>query len=196
MQRVSLFVLLAILTPILSCQQSTKGSTTPKPDNGSFLENTYRNDFFGFSYQLPKDWHKRKMTPTPLPSGAYYLLIANRDTGHSLLNSLMIVADPESRYPAGLSEKEYLSGLIRAVVSQPHAEVVKEPSSCVWGGKEFYRADYKQVNNGATIYTSMVSTKRNGYWLNWQFMTPSQSDLEDAVNTLRNISFDSSPQVR
>ena len=53
----------------------------------------------------------------------------------------------------------------------------------------FYRADYKRAENGITVYSSMVCTKRNSYWLSWNFVTPSQRDLDDAVNTL-HISFD------
>jgi len=36
----------------------------------------------------------------------------------------------------------------------------------------------------------MVCAKRKGYWLSWNFVTPSQRDLDDAVNTLQHISFD------
>jgi hypothetical protein len=40
------------------------------------------------------------------------------------------------------------------------------------------------------VYSSMVCIKRNGYWLSWNFVTPSQQDLDRAVNTLQYISFD------
>src|SRR6266536_41305 len=193
MKRLSLLVLLCAATPLVSCQQSTKSSTTPKPDDGSFVQNTYRNDFFGFSYPLTRAWYKSRVAPSPLPSGAFYLFIGNRNTGHSLLNVVMVVADPESTSPSGLSGKEYLSAFIRAQVSQFHAEVTREPSSFSLGGSDFYSADYKWMNNGTTIYSSMVCTKRDSYWLNWNFLTPSQRDLDDAVNTLQHISFDHPP---
>jgi hypothetical protein len=45
-------LLLHAATPLVNSQQSTK----PKPDDGSFVRNTYRNDFFGFSYTLPGEW--------------------------------------------------------------------------------------------------------------------------------------------
>jgi hypothetical protein len=173
----------------LNCQQSTKSNTTPKPDDGSFVQNTYRNDFFGFSYTLPGEWHKSRVAPAALPSGAYYLFIGDRDTGHSLLNRVMVVADPESENQPGVSTQEYLSAYIRAQVRNATAEVIREPSSFVSGKNNFYRADYKWVENGITVYGSMVCTPRNSYWLNWNFVTPSQRDLNDAVNTLKSISF-------
>jgi hypothetical protein len=189
MKRLSLFVVLVCATPLVNCQQSTKSSTTPKPDDGSFVQNTYRNDFFGFSYVLPGDWHKSRVAPAALPSGAYYLFIGDRATGHSLSNRVMVVADPEQQ-PLGLPPQEYLSAYIRAQVRNANAEVIREPSSFVSGRSALYRADYKMAENGITIYSSMVCTKRNGYWLSWNFVTPSQHDLDDAVNTLEHISFD------
>jgi len=187
MKRLLLLVLLCAATPVVNCQQSTKSGTTPRPDNGTFVQNTYRNDFFGFSYALPGEWHKSRVAPAALPSGAYYLFIGDRDTGESVLNRVMVVADPESYR---VSTQEYLSAFIRAQVRNANAEVIRARSSFVSGKNSFYRADYKRVENGITVYSSMVCTKRNSYWLSWNFVTPSQRDLDDAVNTLQHISFD------
>lgn len=191
MKRLSLIVvLLCAATPLVNCQQSTKSNTTPKPDDGSFVRNAYRNDFFGFTYQLSGDWHKSRVKPSPLPSGAYYLFIGDRDTGHSLLNRVTVVADPESESGPGVSTQEYLSAYIRAQARNANAEVIRQPFSFVSGGSSFYRADYKWVENGVAVYSSMACTKRTSYWLSWNFVTPSQRDLDDAVNTLQNVSFD------
>ena len=168
----------------------TQGTCTPKPDDGSFVRNTYRNDFFGFSYVLPGEWHESRVAPAALPPGAYYLFIGDRDTGRSLLNLVMVVADPESKNRPGISTQEYLSAFIRAQGTDAKAEVIRESSSFVSGGGDFYRADYKRAENGITKYSSMVCTKRYGYWLSWNFVTPSQQDLDDAVNTLQDVSFD------
>ena len=136
-KKLSLFVLLCAATSLANCQQSTRSGATPKPDDGSFVRNTYRNDFFGFSYVLPGEWHKSRVAPAALPPGAYYLFIGDRDTGHSLLNRVIIVADPESKNRPGISTQEYLSAFIRAQVTNANAEVIREPSSFVSGGKRF-----------------------------------------------------------
>lgn len=197
MKRQSLLaMLLCAATPLVNCQESTKSSSTPKPDDGSFAQNTYKSDFFGFSYALPREWHKSRLVPAAaLPPGAYYLFIGDRDTGHSLLNRVQVIADPESHSRPGISTQEYLSVYIRAQVKIANAEVIRKPLSFVSGGSDFYRGDWKWVANGATVYSSMACTKRNSYWLSWSFVTPSQQDLDDAVKTLQNISFDRpSPQ--
>jgi len=189
MKGLLLFALLCVATPLISCQEPTKSSTTLNPDSGNFSKNTYRNDFFGFSYPLPEEWHKSRVLPSPLPPGAYYLFIGDRDTGHSLLNRVTVVADPESDSRPHSAE-EYLSAFVHAEVRQVHAEVVRAPSSLASGGSDFYRADYKWANNGTTIYSSMVCIKRKNYWLSWSFVAPSQRDLDDALNTVQHISFD------
>src|SRR5438270_10198621 len=98
MKALCLFALLCATTLIVSCQQSGYSSTnTSKPDSGNFSHNTYRNDFFGFSYVLPSEWHKSRVSPSPLPGGAYYLLIADRYTENPLLSRVMVVADPEGK---------------------------------------------------------------------------------------------------
>jgi len=83
-----------------------------------------------------------------------------------------------------------LSAFIHAQVRNANAEVIREPYSFVSGENSFYRADYKWLGNGIMVYSSMVCTKRDSYWLNWNFVTPSQLDLDDAVNTLQHIFFD------
>jgi hypothetical protein len=194
MKKLSLLVLLYAAASLVSCQQSTKSRTTPKPKDGSFVNNTYRNDFFGFSYTLPGEWHKSRVAPAALPSGAYYLFIGDRNTGHSLLNRVTVVADPESGTPFGasISTQEYLSAYVRAQIINANAEVILEPSSFVLGEKNFYRADCKWIDNGTIVYSSMVCIKRKSYWLSWNFVAPSQHDLDNAVDTLQNILFDRS----
>jgi len=184
MKTLSLLLLLCVLTPLISCQKSTEKGTALKPDSGNFTQNTYRNDFFGFSYPLPGEWRQRRNSLFPLPSGAYYLFTGGR-TEHSPLNGVTIVADPESGSRAR-SAQEYLSALI----AQTDGEVTREPSSFGSGGSGFYRGDYRVADNETTAYISIVCIKRQNYWLHWSFVAPSQRDLDDAVNTVQHISFD------
>ena len=183
MKTLSLLVLLCAVTPLVSCEKSTQKATVLKPDSGNFTENTYRNDYFGFSYPLPKEWHKRRDSPFPLPSGAYYLFTGGRGSDHSPQKRVTVVADPDS-HPR--SAEEYLSALI----AQTHAEVTRKPSPFASGGSGFYRGDYRVADDGTTAYISIVCIERKNYWLSWSFVEPSQRDLDDAVNTVQHLSFD------
>jgi hypothetical protein len=190
MKRFWLFLLLSAAAPLVNCQQSTKSSATPKPDEGTFVQNTYRNNFFGFSYSLPADWHKSTVSPAPLAAGSYYLFIGDRHTAHPLMNRVIVIADAESNYRSIHSAGEYVSKIIRTQVTHNSAEVLRETFPFVIGGSRFDRADYKMVQDGTTFYKSMVSTSRNGYWLSWNFVALSEQELEDVVNTVQHISFD------
>jgi hypothetical protein len=106
------------------------------------------------------------------------------------LNRVVVIADPKSESAPGVSTQEYLSAFIRAQVRSIKAEVIREPSSFVSGENSFYRADYKRIENGITVYNSILCIEIKSYWLSWNFATPSQRDLDDAVITLQRISFD------
>src|SRR5205823_3285313 len=134
---------------------------------------------------LPKEWHKSRVSPSPLPSGAYYLFIGDRNTGHPLLSRVMVVATLDDK-TTGPSPQDFVTAFIRAQIRDFHAEVIRQGASFSSGGGDFYRADYKWVNDGTTLYSSFVCAKRNGYWLNWNFVTPSQQDLDDALITMHN----------
>src|SRR5215467_4697200 len=126
MMRLALVVLLCAAAPLVSCKKANRIGTPGNLDSGVFVQNTYKSDFFGFSYLLPKEWHRSRVTPNALPRGAYYLFIGDRYTDHPLLTRVMIVADPESNNP-GLSGKEYLSAVVRGEVTQSKAEITSAP---------------------------------------------------------------------
>jgi hypothetical protein len=190
MKRLALSLLfLSVATVLVLSQQSKESNATPKPDGGSFAQNTYKNDFFSFSYPLPREWHKSTVAAAPLPPGAFYLFIGDRNTGQFLVNRVMVIADAESNYRSGLSEDEYISAIIRAQVTHAKAQVIREPASFLVGKWHFYRADYKRPEGGATIYNSLVCTKRKGYFLSWNFVSPSERELGEALNMLQHISF-------
>jgi hypothetical protein len=46
------------------------------------------------------------------------------------------------------------------------------------------------VQEGITLYKSLVCINRSGYWLSWTFVAQSELELDDVVNTLQRISFD------
>lgn len=188
-------MLLAVLcaaTGLIGCKKSSKSTGPLQPDSGNFAENTYRSEFFRFSYPLPPEWHESNVPRTGLPPGAYYLFIGDWDT-HPLKTRVIVMADAGSNYRSALSAQEYISARFRAQVKHGSGEVIREPSPFVVTGTDFYRADYKMPQAGTTVYSSLVCTKRDDYWLNWSFVAPSQKKLDEAVSTLQHISFDQKP---
>ena len=53
---------------------SASDDSTPDPEGGSVVGDTFRDPYFGLSYQLPKDWIEKYKGPPPSDSGLYVLL--------------------------------------------------------------------------------------------------------------------------
>jgi len=52
---------------------SASDSVTPLPEGGSVSNNVFRNQYFGWTYALPKDWIQKYEGPPPSDSGRYVL---------------------------------------------------------------------------------------------------------------------------
>lgn len=53
---------------------SASDSSMPDPESGSVVGDTFRDRYFGLSYQVPKDWIEKYKGPPPSDSGRYVLL--------------------------------------------------------------------------------------------------------------------------
>jgi len=52
---------------------SASDSVTPVPEGGSVTNNVFRDQYFGMTYVLPKDWTEKYEGPPPSDSGRYVL---------------------------------------------------------------------------------------------------------------------------
>jgi hypothetical protein len=52
---------------------SASDSVTPVPEGGSVTNNVFRDQYFGMTYALPKDWAEKYKGPPPSDSGRYVL---------------------------------------------------------------------------------------------------------------------------
>jgi hypothetical protein len=52
---------------------SASDSSTPVPEDGSVTSNIFRDQYFGITYALPKDWTEKYKGPPPSDSGRYVL---------------------------------------------------------------------------------------------------------------------------
>jgi len=52
---------------------SASDSVTPVPEDGSVANNVFRDQYFGMTYALPKDWTEKYKGPPPSDSGRYVL---------------------------------------------------------------------------------------------------------------------------
>jgi hypothetical protein len=52
---------------------SASDSATPVPEDGNVTNNVFRDQYFGMTYALPKDWTEKYKGPPPSDSGRYVL---------------------------------------------------------------------------------------------------------------------------
>jgi hypothetical protein len=52
---------------------SASDSVTPVPEGGNLTNNVFRDQYFGMTYSLPKDWEEKYKGPPPSDSGRYVL---------------------------------------------------------------------------------------------------------------------------
>src|SRR6202140_4628062 len=74
---------------------SASDSVTPVPEGGSVTNNVFRDQYFGMTYALPKDWTEKYKGPPPSESGRYVLAqISPADTFKGLARgSILITAE-------------------------------------------------------------------------------------------------------
>jgi hypothetical protein len=74
---------------------SASDSVTPVPEGGSVSDNVFRDQYFGMTYALPKDWTQKYEGPPPSESGRYVLAqIMPADTFKGpARGSILITAD-------------------------------------------------------------------------------------------------------
>jgi hypothetical protein len=68
---------------------------------------------------------------------------------------------------------------------------VRDTTSTEYGGKRFFRADYKESLpfGNTTAYRSLVFTRFRNYFIGEMVNTSSEEELNNAVDSLNGISF-------
>jgi TonB family protein len=189
-------VVAAILVHALAwAQQPINGSSNRLAyESGSIANNSYTNECFGFSLAIPDGWQPNtqlvgadgKARHTP---GQLVLLMLDQHNEGSFGNKIILAA----RDASGLAPtvQEFVSNAVRGQidVDRERRELIKQTYSVDYGGKHFFRADYKQILNGRVLYLAFAYTMFRGYYIGETLMADSLEGLEQSANSLQHISF-------
>jgi TonB family protein len=190
------FVVMAFLLSSLAGAQSSEAAvSTPGPENGTVVGNTYANEFLGFWFPIPDGWlvnreragAEREGQAKRLPGGGLELLVVDRHTTKPARNRIVISAVDASGHSS--ATQAFVSDFVRAPIDKTGGEVLREAFPVDFAGQHFFRADYRQVLKSSAQWGAFVCTKFNGYFLGWTFVAGSPEDLEDTVNSLQRLSF-------
>jgi TonB family protein len=175
-------------------QTGTVFTDTLAFENGSIENEVYSNECFGFSFVIPDGW---RLT-TPAAAGEVKAIHTSRA---SLTLLTIDQQQPESEksrmalnaYDAVYSPtvQQFVSDAIHAQVNldQNNRKMVKDVYAIDYGGRHFYRADYKQTASEGTLYIALVFTRFREYYIGETVMSKSSEELNSAVASLRQISF-------
>ncbi len=143
-------------------QEPLQPAVSLKPDTGTFFEDTYRSNYFGFSYPLEEGWFENETLSTKTSanegtgiSGHFQLLVVDRHTGNSMRERVIIFADKASQFPstdvAGL-----LSKVARAQIRNPQTKLLSDALPATYAGRKFYRAEWAESYSGGTLFKAMA----------------------------------------
>ena len=192
-------VLLAVLTHAAVWAQPPSNSSpdTLAYEDGSIANDVYTNQCFGISFAIPDGWQVSTQFLTAygnamhISRGGLFLLLIDQTQLGSAENRIGLYArDASASTP---TVQEFVSAAVHGQINieGEHRELVRDAYSVDYGGKHFVRADYKQsLPNGNKFYLALVYTKFRGYYIGENLMAGSPEDLELAVSSLQQMSFE------
>src|SRR5258708_14040058 len=73
---------------------SASDKVTPLPEDGTVVNNVFRNQYFGMTYSLPPGWIEKNKGPPPSDSGRYVLSQIQPAEAHkgSIQDTILITA--------------------------------------------------------------------------------------------------------
>ncbi len=182
-------------------QQASNPPEALELANGVIANGVYSNECLGFSLPIPAGWEVDAKVvgaagrAKTLPGGALTLLFLRPQGKPSDVSLIHLQAfDAIARTE---SVQDYVSRLVR---QQAHSiqmedgtliekELVRDASPVDYGGKHFFRAEFRQSSRGDTFYVSYVYTKFRGYFIGEELVARSPEELNRAVDFLLPISF-------
>jgi len=198
MKRYRLVVVIFILLQCLGWSQSGNiPADDVRFDRGTIANGTYTNDCFGLSFSIPEGWEVSATSllasgkALHLSSGVLGLLILGRHGEKAFGDQVSLTAIDAGKYPAWTVQSFVSGSAQRAVDSDPQRrEIIRDPFAVDYGGRQYYRADYKQsLSNGTTSYAAYVFTKFGAYFVGATVTAVSPESLNEAADSLRRLSF-------
>jgi TonB family protein len=190
------FVAMTVLfSSLAGAQNASTAVNKPGSEDGTIVNNTYANEYLGFSYPIPEGWqvsndtvgNNGQVKAVRFSGGGLVLLVIDQHTGAPLFNRIVLSAlDARS---LSVDTQGFVSKFVRAQLGREGMELVRDTFPADFAGKHFFREDYKESSTGGGLYKAFVCTKFRGYFLGWTLATGSPPELEEAVKSLQHLSF-------
>jgi len=186
---------------VFAQQPGNESSGTLSLNNGKIINNIYSNECLGFSLPIPAGWEMdTKVVGTDarakhIAGGGLtllYLRPLGKPSGVEFIHLSALDATGQAA-----SVKEYVSKLVHWQAHSVRFEdgtfvqkkLIRDASPVDYGGKRFFRAEFKQSVRGDTFYVGFIYTGFRGYFLGEEFVARTPSELDKTADSLLGISF-------
>jgi hypothetical protein len=189
-------------------EQSHPTSAVSSPENpveaGSLGADVYRSDYFKFRYPLPAGWfadtevYKKRLAEklggnSNPQKGTSILLHADEHApgtpGVTAMAQITVVAGDSGASRYVITGKEYLPLVTRSITAKGDVKLLQQGREYDFGGHRFFRADYKR-NDLIGGYQAILCTVWKRHILGWTLLAPSESQVDNLVQSLKKISVD------
>ncbi len=187
------FVVIAVLTHAFARAQqpSNDSPNTLTFENGTVANGIYSNECFGFSLPIPAGWEVNDA------------VTAGGKARHRSDKSLLLLYLYQQGKPGGIilnawdsaghsgNAQDFVSDAVRAQSNfqTEKRELVRETFAVDYGGRHFFRSDYKAMMRDTPVYLAYVFTEFRGYFIGETLASSSPAGLDEAASSLQRISF-------
>ena len=194
-----------LATAILSCGvalaqppgpgSSSSSSGTLRFEDGAIANGVYSNECLGFSYPIPAGWQvNRAVTGAGKAKRLSYkslaLLFLQPEKG-KLPGSRILLTARDAAGEKGTAE-DFVTNAVSEQLNSPteHRELVRDTFAVYYGGKHFFRSDYKgALSDGVPLFFAYVYTEFRGYFIGVTLASGTPEGLDEAADSLHEISF-------
>lgn len=174
-----------------SAPHSGSHSSVSKSISGALHGDSYRNLFFGFSYQVPFGWVDRTEDMgegNNQPTRAQVLLaVFERPpaaVGKTINSAVVITAENISAYKGLKTAASYFEPLTEAATARGF-KVTSQPYEYQVGSKPLVRGDFTAQRSKQTIYQSSLVTLRKGYVVSFTVIGGSEDEVNELIERLK-----------
>jgi hypothetical protein len=168
---------------------SASDTSTPLPENGKISENIYANQYFGFSYALPANWHEKFTGPPPSDSGYYVLSQIEPIKGVKGAGKGTILVSAQDLFFARtqVNSAREMVNFKTAALTKTGADykVEREPAEITVSGRTFYRMDY--MSPVAEIHWYTLTTQIRCHSVEFMLSSRDPVLLENLVHGIEKL---------
>ena len=185
---------IAVLLLLCGFAAAQQPATKPTPTAGAVTAGVYRNNYFGFEYQLPAGFIERTAAMPQSGGGITFALLYASEPKQPtrVASSVTLFADDANHWQAK-NGAEYLDKVGAQMSKQ--ADLVGKLTALDIGGHQFFRQDF-QPHARFPVRQTIVATVLKGYVLSAVLTAGDAAGIETLLAGWRAAKFWPKPKLR